>query len=144
MKLDDVQIPEGAEERAWQVVRAAYEERIPAPRGRRVIRPALALAAALALIGAAISPPGRAVLDSIRETVGVEKAKPALFSLPAQGRLLVTSDAIGTRTFNLTQEFLSQMLAVRRPGVTVTMAVGLGLLDFVFSRLFEAVLSLVR
>ena len=36
--------------------------------------------------------------------------------------LLVTSDAIGTRTFNLTQEFLSQMLAVRRPGVTVTMA----------------------
>lgn len=36
--------------------------------------------------------------------------------------LLVTSDAIGATTFNLTQEFLSQMLAVRRPGVTVTMA----------------------
>jgi len=36
--------------------------------------------------------------------------------------LLVTSDAIGRRTFNLTQEFLSQMLAVRRPGVTVIMA----------------------
>ena len=35
--------------------------------------------------------------------------------------LLVTSDAIGTTAFNLTQEFLSQMLAVRRPGVTVTM-----------------------
>ena len=29
-------------------------------------------------------------------------------------------------------------------GVTVAMAVGLGLLDFIFSRLFEAVLSLVR
>ena len=36
--------------------------------------------------------------------------------------LLVTSDAIGSTTFNLTQEFLSQMLAVRRPGVTVAMA----------------------
>jgi CRP-like cAMP-binding protein len=36
--------------------------------------------------------------------------------------LLVTSDAIGETSFNLTQEFLSQMLAVRRSGVTVTMA----------------------
>jgi len=36
--------------------------------------------------------------------------------------LLVTADAIGSATFNLTQEFLSQMLAVRRPGVTVAMA----------------------
>jgi CRP-like cAMP-binding protein len=36
--------------------------------------------------------------------------------------LLVTSDAIASTTFNLTQEFLSQMLAVRRPGVTVAMA----------------------
>jgi CRP-like cAMP-binding protein len=36
--------------------------------------------------------------------------------------LLVTSDAIASTSFNLTQEFLSQMLAVRRPGVTVAMA----------------------
>jgi CRP-like cAMP-binding protein len=36
--------------------------------------------------------------------------------------LLVTSDAIRSTNFNLTQEFLSQMLAVRRPGVTVAMA----------------------
>jgi CRP-like cAMP-binding protein len=35
--------------------------------------------------------------------------------------LLVTSDAIGSPFFNLTQEFLSQMLAVRRPGVSVAM-----------------------
>jgi CRP-like cAMP-binding protein len=35
--------------------------------------------------------------------------------------LLVTSDAVGTKTFNLTQEFLSQMLSVRRPGVTAAM-----------------------
>jgi hypothetical protein len=33
--------------------------------------------------------------------------------------LLSTADAVGQTTFNLTQEFLSQMLAVRRPGVTV-------------------------
>jgi CRP-like cAMP-binding protein len=33
--------------------------------------------------------------------------------------LLVTADAVGRTNFNLTQEFLSQMLAVRRPGVTV-------------------------
>ena len=35
--------------------------------------------------------------------------------------LLTTMDAIGQTTFNLTQEFLSQMLAVRRSGVTVAM-----------------------
>lgn len=35
--------------------------------------------------------------------------------------LLVTSDAVGSSTFNLTQEFLSQMLSVRRPGVTAAM-----------------------
>jgi CRP-like cAMP-binding protein len=35
--------------------------------------------------------------------------------------LLVTSDAIGSPFFSLTQEFLSQMLAVRRPGVSVAM-----------------------
>jgi CRP-like cAMP-binding protein len=35
--------------------------------------------------------------------------------------LLTTADAVGRINFNLTQEFLSQMLAVRRPGVTVAM-----------------------
>lgn len=33
--------------------------------------------------------------------------------------LLITADAVGRKDFSLTQEFLSQMLAVRRPGVTV-------------------------
>jgi CRP-like cAMP-binding protein len=36
--------------------------------------------------------------------------------------LLITSDAVGATAFNLTQEFLSQMLAVRRPGVNVAVA----------------------
>ena len=42
---------------------------------------------------AAVSPPGRAVVDSVREAVGVERAQPALFRLPAAGSLLVGSDA---------------------------------------------------
>jgi CRP-like cAMP-binding protein len=33
--------------------------------------------------------------------------------------LLISSDAVGSSNFGLTHEFLSQMLAVRRPGVTV-------------------------
>lgn len=33
--------------------------------------------------------------------------------------LLITADAVNNREFGLTHEFLSQMLAVRRPGVTV-------------------------
>jgi hypothetical protein len=87
----DVEIPEGAEERAWRVARAAFEERVPAPRQRRPWRPVLVLAAAAVVAAIVASPPGQAVLDSIRETVGVEHAQPALFSLPTRGRLLVIS-----------------------------------------------------
>jgi len=92
MRLD-VEIPEGAEERAWRVVRAAFEQREPAPRERRPWKPALVLAAAAAVAGVVASPPGRAVLGSIREAVGVERAQPALFSLPAPGSLLVQSSS---------------------------------------------------
>ena len=46
-----------------------------------------------ALAAAVLSSPGRAVLDEVREVVGVERAQPALFSLPSPGRLLVASDA---------------------------------------------------
>ena len=91
MRLDAIPLPEGAEERAWQVVRAACEERAPSPRERKVWRPVAVLAAAAIVAGAVASPPGQAVLDSIREAVGIERAQPALFSLPAPGRLLVES-----------------------------------------------------
>jgi hypothetical protein len=47
----------------------------------------------VAALAAVLSPPGRAVLDEIRDAVGVEHPQPALFSLPAAGRLLVASDA---------------------------------------------------
>jgi hypothetical protein len=87
----DVPIPDGSEDRAWQVVHAAYEERTPATRERKVWRPVVVLAAVALAAGVVASPPGQAVLDSIREAVGVERAQPALFSLPTPGRLLVES-----------------------------------------------------
>jgi WD40 repeat protein len=81
-----------AQRRAWSVVRSAFEEREPVAWPRRHARPLLALAAALALIAAAFSPPGRALLHDVREKIGVERAAPALFSLPDGGRLLVVSE----------------------------------------------------
>jgi hypothetical protein len=81
-----------AGERSWNVVRSAYGERVPVPR-RRDWRPVVAVAAAAAIVAAAFSPPGLAVLDSLRDAVrGEQNAKPALFSLPTRGRLLVNSD----------------------------------------------------
>jgi hypothetical protein len=89
----EVTAEEAARERTWAVVREAYGEREPVRREPHRLRPALAVAAVLAVTAAALSPPGRAVVDEIREVVGVERAQPALFSLPAPGRLLVSSDA---------------------------------------------------
>ena len=94
-ELERVEIPgeTGARERAWAVAR----ERVRGPDAARqkshwprVAAIAIALAAVLA---SAFSSPGRAVIDEIREVVGVESAQRALFSLPADGRLLITSDA---------------------------------------------------
>lgn len=79
--------------RAWPAVRVAFEEREPVPSPSRPTRAALALAFVALLAGAALSPAGDAVLDSIRRAVGSERAQPALFGLPAPGRLLVSSDA---------------------------------------------------
>ena len=73
-------------------MRAAFAEREP-QLPRRSWKPIAAIAIVLVVVAGLLSPPGRAVLDDIREVVGVEKAQPALFSLPAPGRLLVTSDA---------------------------------------------------
>ena len=91
-----VEVPDEheARERAWAVVAAAYAEREPVPRRRRRVAPVLAFAAvvAAAAVAAVLSPPGRAVLDSVRDRIaGVESAEPALFALPGDGRLLVDS-----------------------------------------------------
>jgi WD domain, G-beta repeat len=88
--LEATPLDRGAEARAWQLVRSAYAEREPAPR-----RPGLRLAVAIAALGTAImaaafSPPGRAVVDAVRRSIGIEHAAPALFRLPAPGRVLVS------------------------------------------------------
>jgi hypothetical protein len=94
-ELERIEIPDehGARERSWAVVSAAFAEREPQPR-RRSWKPALALVGAAALVAAALTPPGRAVLDEVQDAVlptRVERVERSLFSLPAQGRLLVVS-----------------------------------------------------
>jgi len=92
--LRELPIPEQEEarRRSHAVVRAAFAEREPTPRRRHYLKPALALVAVAAVAAAAASPPGRAVLGSLRKTVAGEKrAAPELFSLPTGGRLLVSS-----------------------------------------------------
>ena len=94
-ELESVELPDadGARGRAWDVVRSAHAGREPVVRPRRGRPVVLAVAlAASATVLAVVSPPGRAVIDRVREAVGVEHAQPALYGLPATGRLLVASD----------------------------------------------------
>ena len=83
-----------SEERSWPVVRAAFAVREPVPR-KRARWPIFAAAGAAAVVAAALSPPGLAVLGSIRDAVRSEAATDTLTSLPAPGRLLVNA-ASGT------------------------------------------------
>jgi len=81
-----------AQRRAWGVVKAAYAEREPVRRPRR-LRLLVALAVLAVLVAAALSPPGRAVGDWIRHRIaGQEETEPALFRLPAAGQLLIVSE----------------------------------------------------
>jgi hypothetical protein len=91
-RLEATPLDPAAEERAWAVVRAAYAGRARGRPPRRVpLRATLALAAVgAAVAAAALSPPGRAVVDAVRRSLGIEHAAPALFRLPSAGRLLVS------------------------------------------------------
>jgi hypothetical protein len=82
-----------AEERGWRVVRPAFAQRSASSRRSRALRTLIALSAALAVTAAVLTPAGAAVADWIRDAVdpGRRDARPALVSLPAPGRLLVTS-----------------------------------------------------
>jgi hypothetical protein len=93
-ELERLEIPDEHEARlrSWEVLRTAFEEHEPV-RPARSWRPLVVLVAAAALVAAVVSPPGRSVVDSLREAIGVESAQPALFSLPAGGQLLVSTDA---------------------------------------------------
>jgi hypothetical protein len=82
-----------AGERSWQVVRQAHAARERLPWIERHSRLVLVIALLAALAVAAVSAPGQALVDTVREKVGRETpaAKPAPFRLPADGRLLVDS-----------------------------------------------------
>jgi hypothetical protein len=97
-ELERIEIPgeHEARERAWAVVEAAYAERERVPRPRSRLVPILVAAGLTVAVAAALSPPGRAVLGEVRDAVlptRVERAQPALFSLPSAGRVLAVSDA---------------------------------------------------
>jgi len=78
-----------AQARTWDVVAAAFAEREPVRRRHVPVRPLVALAIVGALAAVAFTPPGHAVIDSVRKAVGIENARRALYSLPTRGRLLV-------------------------------------------------------
>lgn len=93
--LEQIVIPGAteAEERAARVVGAAFHEPRPVQRHRRVRGPLVAVAGVVAVVAAVLSPPGRAVVNQVRRAVGIDHARPALFSIPSSGRLLVASDS---------------------------------------------------
>jgi hypothetical protein len=77
-----------AQERGWRVVSAAYAARTPGRRRSRRVQ-AVGVAAVVAAIAAvAVTPPGRAVVHTVREAIGVANADRALYSLPTGGRVL--------------------------------------------------------
>jgi hypothetical protein len=96
-ELQRIEIPGeyDARRRTWDVVRAAYLEREPVSWPRRHARELAFAAAAVAVVAAAVTPPGRSVVNSLRDAVGREKvagvrnAQRDLVRLPAPGRLLI-------------------------------------------------------
>jgi WD40-like Beta Propeller Repeat len=97
--LLDVPAPDegAAQDRSWAMVRTAFEGREPVSWPVRHARPLIAFATLAALLAAAFTPPGEAVVNEVRDaigrerTVGIERADAELFSLPAPGRALVES-----------------------------------------------------
>jgi hypothetical protein len=98
-ELQRIEIPGeyDARRRTWDVVRAAYLEREPVSWPRRHVRELALAAGVVAIVAAAVTPPGHSVVNSIRDAVGREKvvgvrnAQRELVRLPAPGRLLVQS-----------------------------------------------------
>jgi len=111
-ELEHVEIPgeHEARVRAQALVLAAFAEREPRPR-QRSWKPAAALALGAAVLAGLLSPPGRAVLGELREVVGVEESEPALFSLPAKGRVLAVS---GTSASSVAEDGSTRLLGPYR------------------------------
>jgi hypothetical protein len=93
--LRELRAPGEAEslDRARGPLRRAFleRERVPAP-ARRPWKLVVGVSL-IVLLAAALSPPGMAVLDSLRDAVGRDRvvSQPVLTRLPAKGRLLVMS-----------------------------------------------------
>jgi len=93
--LRDAPVPDErqAEERGWQMVRAAFEERPPSRLPARGTRWVIAVAVGLLILAIGLSPAGAKVADLVHDAIhpGQGNARPELTSLPAPGRLLATS-----------------------------------------------------
>jgi hypothetical protein len=88
--MDELRAPDEAraQERGWAVVAAAYAQREPVSRSRRRWAPVVVTAAVAAVAAVALTPPGRAVVRTVREAIGVANADRTLYSLPTRGRVL--------------------------------------------------------
>jgi len=98
-RLGEIEAPDetAAEQRAWELVRAAHAERIPVRRRRGLRGPAAAAAAAAALaLGIGLSPAGAGVADLVTGVVGIGSGdpEPSLDRLPAAGEVLVEADGV--------------------------------------------------
>ena len=93
--LQRIQAPDelDAQRRTWPLVRAALENREPVAWPRRNMRPLFVAAAGVAVLAAALTSPGRALVGSVKDAVTTKQAKPGptLTALPAPGELLVNS-----------------------------------------------------
>jgi len=99
LDLEHIDIPgePDARLRTWETVRSAFEtrERITWP--RRHVRALALTAAGVAVVAAAFTPPGRSVVNTMRDAVGrtkvegVRNAHRELVRLPAAGPLLLQS-----------------------------------------------------
>ena len=96
--LQRIQAPDEieAQRRAWALVRGSFDAREPVSWQRRNRKPLLVVAlACVVLLAAFLSPPGRALVGSVRDAVtpnkNTPKPEPALTALPAGGSLLVNS-----------------------------------------------------
>jgi hypothetical protein len=83
---------EEAGRRAWPIVQAAHAERVRVPWIERHSRLVIALALLGALAVAAVTPPGRALVETVREQVAEQPPPENAFDrVPGGGRLLVQS-----------------------------------------------------
>lgn len=90
--LRDVRAPDedGAQTRAWALVRDTYKNRVPSRQRRRRVRLALLPMLALVAGAVALSPAGTSVARWVTDTLGVRHAASKLSALPSPGRVLVS------------------------------------------------------